>query len=98
MRSDAKRLYPIGEVDGGRDRREKLLAYRTLASLKEYVLISQNEARVEIHRRMSASGWENIEYSGLEPVEFASVDLKLDMREIYDGVPIESLTLDPTRT
>lgn len=80
------------------DRREKLLAYRTLPSLKEYVLVSQNEARVEIHRRLPESGWENIEYSGLEAVDFASVDLKLDMREIYEGVPIDSLTLDPTRT
>jgi Uma2 family endonuclease len=80
------------------DRREKLLAYRTLPSLKEYVLVSQNEARVEIHRRIPEPGWENLEYSGLETVEFASVDLKLDMREIYEGVPIDSLTLDPTRT
>ncbi|HYE38098.1 Uma2 family endonuclease [Methylocaldum sp.] len=67
------------------DRREKLLAYRTLPSLKEYVLVSQNEARVEIHRRLPESGWENIEYSGPEVVEFASVDLRLDMREIYEG-------------
>ncbi|CAI8972242.1 Uma2 family endonuclease [Methylocaldum szegediense] len=80
------------------DRREKLLAYRTLTSLKEYVLVSQNEARVEIHRRASESCWEYIEYSGLETVEFASVDLKLDMREIYEGVPLDALTLDPTRT
>jgi len=79
------------------DRREKLLAYRTLPSLSEYVLVSQNEARVEIHRRIPESGWENIEYSGLEVVEFASVDLRLDMREIYEGVPIEALILDPTR-
>ena len=33
------------------DRREKLLAYRTIASLSEYVLVSQDEARIEIHRR-----------------------------------------------
>lgn len=38
-------------------RREKLLAYRTLPSLKEYVLVSQNEARVEIHRRIPESDW-----------------------------------------
>ena len=74
------------------DRREKLLAYR---SLSEYVLISQDEAHVEIHRRRGDIGWEKIEYSGPETVELASVGLQIGMREIYEGVPIESLARQP---
>ncbi len=77
------------------DRREKLLAYRTLASLAEYALISQDQARVEIHRRRGDIGWEKIEYSGAETVEFASVKLTIGMRDIYEGVPIESLMRGP---
>ncbi len=77
------------------DRREKLLAYRTLTSLSEYVLISQDQARVEIHRRRGDIGWEKIEYSGAETVEFASVELTIGMRDIYKGVPIESLMRRP---
>ena len=77
------------------DRREKLLAYRTLASLAEYALISQDQARVEIHRRRGDIGWEKIEYSGAETVEFASVKLTIGMRDIYEGVPIESLLRGP---
>jgi Uma2 family endonuclease len=77
------------------DRREKLLAYRTLASLSEYVLISQDEARVEIHRRRGDIGWEKIEYSGAETVELASIGLQISMREIYEGVPIEALIREP---
>lgn len=73
------------------DRREKLLAYRTLPSLAEYTLISQDDARVEIHRRRGDIGWEKIEYSGDEIVELASVKLQISMRDIYEGVPIESL-------
>ena len=73
------------------DRREKLLAYRTLPSLAEYTLISQDQAHVEIHRRRGDIGWEKIEYSGDETVEFKSVKLTIGMREIYEGVPIESL-------
>jgi Uma2 family endonuclease len=73
------------------DRREKLLAYRTLSSLSEYVLISQDDARIEIHRRRGDIGWEKIEYSGPETVELASVGLQIGMREIYEGVPIEAL-------
>jgi Uma2 family endonuclease len=72
------------------DRREKLVAYRTLASLCEYALISQDQARVEIHRRRGDIGWDKIEYAGAETVEFASVKLAIGMREIYEGVPIES--------
>jgi Uma2 family endonuclease len=77
------------------DRREKLLAYRTLSSLSEYVLISQDEARIEIHRRRGDIGWEKIEYSGPETVELASVGLQIGMREIYEGVPLEALMPGP---
>lgn len=77
------------------DRREKLLAYRTLASLQEYAVVAQDEARVVIHRRRGDIGWDVVEYSGPETVEFASVDLRLPMDEIYDGVPIEALERRP---
>lgn len=77
------------------DRREKLLAYRTVSSLSEYVLISQDAARVEIHRRRGDIGWEKIEYSGPETVELASVNLKIGMRAIYEGMPIETLMRGP---
>ncbi|HTS54721.1 MAG TPA: Uma2 family endonuclease [Burkholderiales bacterium] len=80
------------------DRREKLLAYRTLPSLAEYVLVSQDQARLEIHRRRGDIGWERLEYTGPERVYFASVDLSLDVREIYEGVPIEALTRPPGET
>jgi Uma2 family endonuclease len=73
------------------DRREKLLAYRTITSLTEYVLVSQDDARVEIHRRGSEIGWQKLEYAGPESVELTSVGLQIDMGEIYEGVPIESL-------
>jgi Uma2 family endonuclease len=77
------------------DRREKLLAYRTLPSFAEYVLISQDEARVEIHRRRGNIGWERIQYSGPETVELTSVSLQIAMGAIYDGVPIEALMRGP---
>ena len=77
------------------DRREKLLAYRTIPSLAEYVLISQDEAHLEIHRRRGDIGWDKIEYSGDETVELASVELKIGTREIYEGVPMQSLDRPP---
>lgn len=76
------------------DRREKLLAYRTLPSLSEYVLVSQDEAGVEIHRRHGDIGWEKIEYAGPETVGLFSVGLEIDMRAIYEGVPVGGLSPD----
>ena len=35
------------------DRREKLLAYQTLPSLREYLLVAQDRARVELFRRVN---------------------------------------------
>jgi Uma2 family endonuclease len=77
------------------DRREKLLAYRTLATLAEYVLVSQDDARIEIHRRRGDIGWQKIEHTGQEVVELASVGLQIPTRDIYEGVPIESLARGP---
>lgn len=71
------------------DRREKLVGYRTLSSLVEYALISQDQTRVEIHRRRGDISWEKIEYFDGETVEFSSVQLSINMRDIYEGVPIE---------
>jgi len=44
------------------DRREKLRAYRTLPSLKEYLLVSQEQAKVEIYLRRGDIGWDIITY------------------------------------
>jgi Uma2 family endonuclease len=79
------------------DRREKLIAYRTLGNLCEYVLISQDEPRVEIHRRRGDIGWERIEHSGLETVHLASIDLDIAMRDIYEGVPLDVAMQGPNQ-
>lgn len=65
------------------DRREKLRAYRTLPSLKEYLLVSQEQAQVEIYRRRGDVGWDIITYEPGDTVEIASLEIKLGMDEIY---------------
>jgi Uma2 family endonuclease len=49
------------EIDRGR----KWLAYQQIANLRQYVLVSQDEPRVEIYRR-SDEGWSYIIVTGLE--------------------------------
>jgi Uma2 family endonuclease len=40
------------------DKREKLVAYQQLASLKEYVMIHQDRQQVEVYRRRADGRWE----------------------------------------
>jgi len=40
------------------DQREKLVAYRQLSSLREYVLVHQNRMQIEIYRRISDDQWD----------------------------------------
>jgi Uma2 family endonuclease len=65
------------------DRREKLLSYRRLPSLIEYVLIDQNKAWVEVFRRTPA-GWTQDIYEAGEVVQLASVELDVSMAELYE--------------
>lgn len=75
----------LSERTEATDRREKLLAYRTLPSLIEYVLVSQEERRIEIHRRRGDISWEKVEHAGDETVELKSVALEVAMQDIYEG-------------
>ena len=71
------------------DRREKLRAYRTLPSLKEYILVSQDKAQVEIYRRRGDIAWDIITYEPGDTVEIASLELKLSINDIYFESGIE---------
>jgi Uma2 family endonuclease len=64
------------------DRREKLLAYQTLPSLREYVLVAQNARWVEVYRR--ASDWK-AEY-------FDSGEIRLDYLE--SSVSVDAIYAD----
>jgi len=68
------------------DRSEKFADYRKLASLREYVLVSQRERRVEIYRR-EGRRWTLDEYAGGERFSIASLEVELAVDEVYaDGL------------
>jgi len=69
------------------DRGEKFAHYRTIGSLKEYILISQNWFRIEHYMRQSGSQWMLSEFSDPEDtVELPSVGCSLKLSEVYDKV------------
>ena len=67
----------------GIDRREKLRAYRTLPSLKEYALVTQDECKLELYRRRGDIAWDIITFEPGDAVEFASVELQLPIADVY---------------
>ena len=66
------------------DRGAKFLAYQSISSLQEYVLVSQDERRVECYRRQTESGWY---YTRVEhpdsSLSLASLGVELKLDEIY---------------
>lgn len=65
------------------DRREKFWAYKTLPSLQEYLLISQDERRVQCHRR--SNDWQpEVMTSGA--VQLDCVNAAIDLDLIFEGV------------
>ena len=67
------------------DRREKAQNYRSIASLEEYVLVSQYEPLITVQRR--AENWLSRQISGLNTAaEFRSVALSVPLSSIYEGV------------
>lgn len=69
------------------DRREKLLFYLQMPSVREYMIVSQAKPAVEVHRRQPDA--RRITYYFNEPdeiVELTSVNLALPLTEIYRRV------------
>ena len=70
--SDATKRY---------DRTEKRLAYQTLESLQEFVMLSQDVPYLELYRRRT--DWQRECYSGEQSVVLESVELTLVVEALY---------------
>jgi Uma2 family endonuclease len=68
------------------DRREKLVNYRTLESLQEYVLVSQDEIKVEVYHQDNQENWSMQTLGKGDYLELNSVGLTLTMSDIYEDV------------
>jgi len=72
------------------DRIAKTSYYRTLDSLKEHLLVSQDEIRVEHYVKQADGTWLLIEHRSLDSdVELQSIGCSLGLRDIYDKVQID---------
>ncbi len=69
------------------DRGEKFSHYQELASLREYILVSQDRVRVEQYRLLKTQ-WVETEYRRYEDVlPLVSIGCELRLQDIYRRVP-----------
>jgi len=74
-----------------KDRGEKFLRYRQIASLTDYLLITQNERRVEQFTKQSDGSWRLVETFDAGEVDLDSIGCTLSIADIYNKVKLEPL-------
>jgi Uma2 family endonuclease len=72
------------------DRGLKFQLYRSIPSLREYILVDQNKVQIEHYIRQDSSAWTLRDHQGLEQeLKLDSIGVALPLRLIYDGVDLE---------
>lgn len=77
----------LSETTESYDRGKKFQHYRSIESLQEYVLVSQDEARIEKYVKQGDGFWILSEAVGLDSeIKFDSIDCVIALSEVYDKV------------
>ncbi len=72
------------------DRGKKFAHYRTIDSLREYVLVSQSECRIERFVRQDDGNWLYSETTDADgSIELSSVACRLPLSRVYHKVDFE---------
>jgi Uma2 family endonuclease len=77
------------------DRREKLIGYRHLPSLVEYVLVYQDQMKIEVYRKDISSQWHCSVFNGADQVPLTALSplaVELNMQDVYFGTDLVSST------
>jgi Uma2 family endonuclease len=71
----------------GYDRGMKFIKYRRIESLQEYLLVAQDEPRIEQYIRQPSKEWLLSEFNGLDTIAYLpSIECHLTFKEVYDKV------------
>jgi Uma2 family endonuclease len=68
------------------DRDLKFKAYKSIESLREYLLVSQDERFVILYTKHNEKFWFQSEYVAGESLKLESLDCTLSVGEIYQGI------------
>jgi Uma2 family endonuclease len=72
------------------DRREKMLAYRTLTDLREYLLVATNKQHVELYRRDAQDEWQLTNLNPADGIHLESLGYDLSLNDIYEDVKLDA--------
>ncbi len=72
------------------DRDLKFKAYKSIESLREYLLVSQSQKFVTLYTKHNEKFWFQSEYVEGETLKLESLDCDLSIDEIYQGIVFES--------
>jgi Uma2 family endonuclease len=67
------------------DRGEKFAHYKRIPSLRQYVLVSPDEHRVEVWTRDAEGAWTAAVSTDGEVADLGSIGARLDVRELYEA-------------
>jgi Uma2 family endonuclease len=65
------------------DRGEKREHYQKLASLRDYVLVTQDRRRIEVFSRSDGGEWQHKVFAAGDEVALPSIDCRFDLNELY---------------
>lgn len=73
------------------DRREKLIAYRSLPSLQHYLLVAQDQRRIEWHSRDTAGRWllTTLEHIGNLEMVCDGLAARFTLDDVYEDVRLD---------
>ncbi len=74
------------------DRGKKFENYQTLESFREYVLVSQTEAKIEVfYRKSGDSDWWQIQtFKGMDATaQLQSIDVEIKLQDIFAGIDFD---------
>ncbi len=72
------------------DRDKKFKGYKSIESLREYLLVSQYEKFVTLYTKHNEKFWFQSEYVEGETLRLESLECELNVDEIYQGIVFES--------
>lgn len=80
----------LSDSTEGYDRGRKFQHYRSIDTLREYVLVSQNDARIEKYVKQGDGFWVLSDAVGVESsIIFESIDCNISLAEVYDKIDFD---------
>jgi Uma2 family endonuclease len=70
------------------DRGEKLHNYRTIPSLEQYILLSQNEPIADVYSKLKEAHWQHKILIQDAVLDFPSIGFSLPLAVLYENLPM----------